>query len=569
MRLSYNFQTNCYFSITFCYCIKYYSVSKYFTDNFVSKIELLFKTLKIKLTDYKSINVKGKIMSQNTKGKLSLVGLSLMIFTTVFGFGNIPVAFYQMGYGAIPWYIIGALLFFLPFAFMVTEMGSAFKDEKGGIYSWMSEAVNPTFAFVGTFMWYASYVIWMVSVANKILIPMVNLIFGNSTHTPSLLWISIAAVVWMALITFMVSKGVETIKKFTSIAGVAVLSLNVILILGAVLVLVVNGHPATPINLAAFTSSPNPTFDGSIVAFIAFLVFAIFAYGGVESIAGLVDQTHEPEKNFPRGIITSALIIAVGYAVAILSVGFFVDYSQWIPAIKDGSMNLGTVPYMLLQNLGEAVGHALGLSTSGADMLGGIFARYIGLSMLLAYMGAFFTLTYSPIKQLITGTPEKLWPGKLGKLDEEGMPKFAMWIQFAIVTLIIFLNFLTSQGGASQYFLILTYMANVSMTLPYLFIVIAFWYFKKNKNIVKPIEFFKSNFVVNFLTILVLVVVGGANFFTIIQPIVNYVQLPAVDQTGKALSEMLTSFISMIGGPLIFGVIAYFMMRNYRKKNNL
>ncbi|WP_434717676.1 hypothetical protein [Lactococcus lactis] len=53
---------------------------------------------------------------------------------------------------------------------------------------------------------------------------------------------------------------------------------------------------------------------------------------------------------------------------------------------------------------------------------------------------------------------------------------------------------------------------------------------------------------------------GGANFF-------NYstncelVQLPAVDQTGKALSEMLTSFISMIGGPLIFGVIAYFMMR--------
>ncbi len=85
-------------------------------------------------------------MSQNTKGKLSLVGLSLMIFTTVFGFGNIPVAFYQMGYGAIPWYIIGALLFFLPFAFMVTEMGSAFKDEKGGIYSWMSEAVNPTFA---------------------------------------------------------------------------------------------------------------------------------------------------------------------------------------------------------------------------------------------------------------------------------------------------------------------------------------------------------------------------------------------------------------------------------------
>lgn len=156
-------------------------------------------------------------MSQNTKGKLSLVGLSLMIFTTVFGFGNIPVAFYQMGYGAIPWYIIEPCSF-PPFAFMVTEMGSAFKDEKGGIYSWMSEAVNPTFAFVGTFMWYASYVIWMVSVANKILIPMVNLILVTQ-HTPFITLDFNCSCSLMALITFMVSKGVETIKKFTSIAG--------------------------------------------------------------------------------------------------------------------------------------------------------------------------------------------------------------------------------------------------------------------------------------------------------------------------------------------------------------
>ena len=506
-------------------------------------------------------------MSKDTKGKLSLVGLSLMIFTTVFGFGNIPVAFYQMGYGAIPWYIIGALLFFLPFAFMATEMGSAFKDEKGGIYSWMSKAVNPTFAFVGTFMWYASYVIWMVTVANKILIPLVNLIFGNSDHTPSLLWISVAAVIWMALVTFMVSKGVDTIKKFTSVAGIAVLSLNIILILGAIIVLIANGHPATPITLSAFASSPNPTFDGSAVAFIAFLVFAIFAYGGVESIAGLVDQTHEPEKNFPRGIITSALVIAVGYSVVILSVGFFVDYNQWIPAIKAGTMNLGTVPYMLLQNLGQAVGQAFGMSSSGADLLGGIFARYIGLSMLLAYMGAFFTLTYSPIKQIIAGTPEKLWPGKLGKLDKDGMPKFAMWIQFAIVTLIIILNFLTSQGGASEFFLILTYMANVSMTLPYIFIVIAYWFFKRNKSINKPIEFFKSHLVATCLTILVLIVVIGANFFTIIQPIVNYVQLPAAAQTAQAVRETVTSVVSMIGGPVIFGIIAYFMMHHYQKNN--
>lgn len=504
-------------------------------------------------------------MTKPTKGKLSLIGLSLMIFTTVYGFGNIPIAFYKMGYGAIPWYIIGALLFFLPFAFMTTEMGSAFKDEKGGIYSWMEEAVNPTFAFIGTFMWYASYVIWMVSVANKILIPIVNVIFGNSIHMPKILGISITAIVWMFMITLLVTKGVDTIKKFTSIAGIAVLSLNVILILGAVLVLIMNGHPATAINFHAFVSSPNPGFDNSPISFISFLVFAIFAYGGVESIAGLVDQTDKPEKNFPRGIILSALIIAVGYSVAILSVGFFTNYADWLPAIKNQTLNLGTVPYMVIQNLGEQVGKSIGLSSGGVRLMGQVFARYIGLSMLLAYMGAFFTLTYSPIKQIITGTPKKLWPGKLAELDDAGIPKRAMWLQFAIVAVIIILNFLTSSGGASQFFNILTYMANVSMTLPYILIVIAYWFFKKNKSINKPIEFFKSQSLATFLTLVVLIVVIAANFFTIIEPIFDYLKLSASSQTPQAFETMLTSVISMIAGPVVFGVIAYLMMRRYKK----
>lgn len=38
----------------------------------------------------------------NTTKKLTLVSLILMIFTSVFGFANMPRAFYLMGYAAIP-----------------------------------------------------------------------------------------------------------------------------------------------------------------------------------------------------------------------------------------------------------------------------------------------------------------------------------------------------------------------------------------------------------------------------------------------------------------------------------
>ena len=70
--------------------------------------------------------------SNKQMSKMTLVALILMIFTSVFGFNNIPRAFFLMGYSAIPWYIFGAIAFFIPYAFMMAEYGAAYKEEKGG-----------------------------------------------------------------------------------------------------------------------------------------------------------------------------------------------------------------------------------------------------------------------------------------------------------------------------------------------------------------------------------------------------------------------------------------------------
>lgn len=120
-------------------------------------------------------------MKNEKQKKLTLITLILMIFTSVFGFANMPRPFYLMGYGAIPWFILGGITYFIPFAFMMAEYGSAFKDEKGGIYSWMEKSVGPKFAFVGVFMWHASYVVWMINICSTIWIPLSNTIFGVDT----------------------------------------------------------------------------------------------------------------------------------------------------------------------------------------------------------------------------------------------------------------------------------------------------------------------------------------------------------------------------------------------------
>lgn len=493
-------------------------------------------------------------MSSKNTNKLTLVSLVLMIFTSVFGFANMPRSFYLMGYGAIPWYVLSALTFFVPFAFMMAEYGAAFKTEKGGIYSWMSKSVGPKYAFIGTFMWYASYIIWMVNVGSAIWVVVSTAIFGtDTTATWSLFGLSstqtlgLLGVAWIALVTYVSTKGLDKIKKITSVGGTAVALLNVVLLVGAIAVLIGNGGKlAQPIESAkSFFQSPNPGFQNPI-AMLGFLVFAIFAYGGTEVAGGLVDQTENPEKTFPRGITIAAIVISIGYAVGIFLVGIFTNFSE---LLTGDNVTMGNVAYLIMNNLGYQFGQAFGLSEAVSVSIGNWIGRYVGISMLLALTGAFFTLTYAPLKQIIDGTPKELWPGKMGEM-KDGIPKNAMWIQGSVVIVMILL---VSFGGdtAKEFFEKLVLMTNVAMTLPYMFISGAFIGFKKKTEINKPFEVFKTKNSGIIAAVVVTFTVGFANFFTIIEP---------------ASNGNISSTIWSIAGPVFFTTVAILMYRNYEKK---
>ena len=494
--------------------------------------------------------------SVKSSNKLSLISLILMIFTSVFGFNNMPRSFYLMGYSAIPWYILSGVTFFIPFAFMMAEFGSAFKNERGGIYSWMEKSVGPKYAFVGTFMWYASYIVWMVNICSSIWIPFSNSIFGrDTTATWSILGLKstqtlgILGVIWILVVTFTATKGLEKIKKVTSVGGTAVVLANVFLIIGALIVLGANhGHFAQAVMNGGFTTSPNPKYQNPLSIF-AFLVFALFAYGGIEVVGGLVDETENAEKNFPKGIIIAATVIAIGYSLGILLCGVFTNWSQ---VLAGPNVHMGNVAYVIMQNLGFQLGLSFGLGQAASLSLGAWVARFFGLSMFLALTGAFFTLSYAPLRQMIEGTPKELWPGKMGEV-RDGMPHAAMWIQCIVV--IIFIIMLTVGGdAAAKFFTILVSMTNVAMTIPYMFIAGAFAPFKKNTDIIKPFTIFKSYKSSLIWTIIVVLTVGLANFFTIIQP---------------GMQGDMATTIWMIVGPIFFAIVALLMYSRYEAKMKL
>ena len=65
-------------------------------------------------------------MATKDNEKITLMALVMMIFTTVFGFANSTVAYYLMGYSSILFYLVAAVLFFIPFALMMAEFGAEY-----------------------------------------------------------------------------------------------------------------------------------------------------------------------------------------------------------------------------------------------------------------------------------------------------------------------------------------------------------------------------------------------------------------------------------------------------------
>lgn len=495
-----------------------------------------------------------------SKKKLSLRALVLMVFTSVFGFTNVTRSYYLMGYAAIPWFIISCLTFFLPFAFMIAEYGSAFKDSEGGMYSWLEGTSGGKYAFVVTFMWYSAFIIWMVNVGSGVWVVLSNAIYGvDKTQSWSLFGLDsvktlgILAILWIIVLTFISTKGVDKIKKFTSFGGSAVALINVFLFVGGILMLILNkGGVGDPITVNALVHSPNPAYTTNLQV-LSFIVYAIFAYGGLEIVGGLVDQTENPEKNFPKGIVISAIVVSLGYSIGILIFGTFTKWSFAFAEFSSQKITLGNVSYIAMNHMGYQLGLAFGLAESAARNVGLWVSRYMGISMFLALTGAFFALIYSPLKQLIGGTPKELWP-KSWTEQKNGIYTKPMIYQAICVIVIIFV---VSFGGksAQQFFQVLVSMTNVSMTLPYFFIAYSFLAFKRDDKIERPFVKFKTYQSAKVAVAVTCFIVGFANLFTVIEPAITS-------------GDWLTTIMS-IAGPLIFSLIALYLYSRMEKSKGI
>ena len=235
--------------------------------------------------------------------------LASFVFTVSLAGVTAPLAYLIAG--------IGMLLV----AVSVSQLAKAFPSA-GGWYTWIARSLHPRAGFLAGWI----FSIWLPPVgvltfsffSKTVLEPALKSEYGITVPW----WI--VTIVGLALVAWATYTGIAISEKLLIITGGIEIVIMVALAITGFIDPGPGGFSFAPLNLANA-----PAGSGLFTA----IVFSIFAFSGWEAVAPLAEESKNPRRNVPIGLIASVIILTVYFVIAVWGylVGIGVDNVAGIP----------------------------------------------------------------------------------------------------------------------------------------------------------------------------------------------------------------------------------------------
>lgn len=392
--------------------------------------------------------------------KMNWYTLAFMAFSTVWGFGNVLNGFvYFNGIQVIFSWILMFSLYFVPYALMVGELGSAFKHSGGGVSSWIHETINPKFAYYAGWTYWACHVTYIASKGSGGLKALSWMIFQNGTTYDKLptLWVQLATLAVLLFFCWVASRGLNPLKKLATIAGTSMFVMSILYILMMFAAPVINpngGYVAMEFSKETLI----PQFNMGYFTSLSILVFAV---GGCEKISPYVNKVKNPSKGFPKGMIALAVMVMVCAILGTVAMGMMFDPAVINESTESFSHYVSNGSYLAFQKLGEYY--------------------HVGNLLLIIYaacnaIGQFSTLVLSidaPLRMLLDNEEaENFIPSRLLKKNDRGAYINGIRMVAALSGSIILIQ--SFVPGAASVLTQLNKLNSVTMPLRYLWVFAAY-----------------------------------------------------------------------------------------------
>ena len=335
----------------------------------------------------------------------------------------------SIGVSSVGWWVVAIVLFFVPSAVIVAELGTTYPHQ-GGIYDWVNRAFGQRWAARTTFWYWVNVAMWMPSVYLLFTGVLTGLVWTNaSVFQQSLVAIALS---WITVLV-----GMQTLRIGKSVTGAgAVIKAAVILIIG------IGGAV-----LAARHGSANSfTLHGMLPDFgVAKLYLPVIVYQllGFELVSSLSGEIKNPRRDITRGILSAGVLISALYV-------------------------LGTVGILLVLPL-KTIGLTAGLVQTFQAIFGAHSALpwILGIAVMAAYFGNMVTWTLGANRSAVEAAEAGELPKLFGSETRRGTPKWAYLLTGIVSTVVLLLAGVFIKNQNDLYFAVFA-ASSVIFLLPYL-----------------------------------------------------------------------------------------------------
>ncbi|MGH7722631.1 MAG: APC family permease [Candidatus Dormibacteria bacterium] len=198
----------------------------------------------------------------------------------------------------------------------------------GASYSWVSRTLNPYIGWLSGWIQLAANVLFCAAapiLAGSYTLQLLNSIFPGQISADVAgdnRWVAGVAVLWLALVTFMVVRGIRITANFQW----AMVFIEYLIVLGFVVVALVKvatgSHPvATSFSGSWF----NPGSLGDLSAVAAGAAIAVFFFWGWDTAANVNEETKRAERSPGQAGILSMFILLFIFLAAIVAIQMFLS----------------------------------------------------------------------------------------------------------------------------------------------------------------------------------------------------------------------------------------------------
>jgi amino acid transporter len=447
------------------------------------------------------------------KKKLGVLGLSIISINTILGLKNIPFAA-TVGPSAILFWIVAALLFFIPISLIVAELSTTY-PEQGGVSAWVNRAFGKKASFLCSWFYWVANFTYYPSLLLGITVNMAYAINQQQIIQNTWLTTMISLTIFW-VITLLTLRGTQMSEKLAALGTPLGVIVPVILIFGFGFASILSGHHSAT-EFTARTITPNNVSLDTVM----FLSTLMFAFAGMETLGTIAGDVKNPQKTFPKAIWISSVIIGAIYILGTIAFQFVIN-------IKPDQT--ATALYLFADQMTKQFHLPFQLS------------QILGICFVVSTVGALSFLILNP-SVMFYESGKTVLPRVLTKTNKQDMPANLILWQAAGVSIILLLSGFVPTVSKALNMLVL--MATLAFFIPYIFLICA--YIKLHRTDHETVRPFQvKNNILAYL-------VAGTGLISVIGTIVLTL-IPAPDTT-------VSQYAPLVVGPIFFAILGVWFYR--------